>query len=173
MPPVSVLLGALKDTPLSGVLGQGLGVGLAHGVAKGLESEERVLWHGRGSEDSHEMATPGKSAREMQEEIQRALAARQGSSSLRGRSVRMAAVAVAAVILAVFAAWATLIVLHAGNGASISDAARMTLDDLRVAKTCPTDLGTVFDFLSRSETRPLDDLTGLHASEAASQICSG
>ncbi|MDA1348902.1 MAG: hypothetical protein O3A47_08545 [Chloroflexi bacterium] len=50
------------------------------------------------------MAIPGKSAREMQEEIQRALAARQRSSSRRGRSVRIAAVALAAVILAVFGA---------------------------------------------------------------------
>jgi hypothetical protein len=119
------------------------------------------------------MATPGKSAREIQEEIERALAARQRSSSLRGRWVRIAAVAVATVILTVFAAWVTLVVLHAGNGASISDAARMTLDDLRVAKTCPTDLDTVFDFLTRSETLPLDGLTDLDASEAASQICSG
>jgi hypothetical protein len=155
------------------VFGQGLGFGLAHGVAKGLEFEKRVLWHGPGSEDSHEMATPGKSAREIQEEIERALAARQRSSSLRGWWVRIAAVAVATVLLTVFAAWATLVVLHAGNGASISDAARMTLDNLRVAKTCPTDLDTVFDFLTRSETLPFDGLTDLDASEAASQICSG
>jgi hypothetical protein len=38
----------------AGVFGQGLGFGLAHGVDKGLEFEKRVLWHGPGSEDSHE-----------------------------------------------------------------------------------------------------------------------
>ena len=78
------------------------------------------------------MATRGKSAREMQAEIEAALGSRQKRQRRRG-----------------------LLAHHLGAGGTMGDAMAMTLDDARVAVTCPRELGAVAAFRARDASLPL------------------
>jgi hypothetical protein len=119
------------------------------------------------------MAMKGKSAREMQAEVEAALRQRQkqlGRGGLRRLAVFAILVAVALALLA-FAVWLGLFALHLGAGATADDALEMTFDDARVAARCPQKVGELADFLTRGATVPLSSLP--NAAEARAQICDG
>jgi hypothetical protein len=121
------------------------------------------------------MASKGKSAREVQEEVQRALEARR-SQQARGRFswLKYPLRVVAALTLISLVIWAGALVTHLTNGASVADSALMTLDDLQVAISCPQDYETVVEFLLRSEALPLDRaFDGMGAAEAIREVCAG
>ena len=120
------------------------------------------------------MASKGKSAREVQEEVSRALSAQR---SRRNRSrfawLKAPLLAVAALALIALVVWTGALTAHLVNGASVTDSALMTLDDLQVAMSCPQDYETVVEFLTRSESLPLyRAFDGMGAAEAIREVCA-
>ena len=102
------------------------------------------------------MASRGKSAREVQEEVERALHHRR--TGTRRRMLDLArwvliVVLVPAVLVGLL--WAGLVGLHFSKGASLGNAISMTADDARVATSCPAKPRVILDFLGRSETVPM------------------
>ena len=121
------------------------------------------------------MATKGKSAREVQEEIEAALRSRKRQRTPRRLRWIIVPAMVAAVVVALlaFAAWLGLLAFHLGAGATVGDALEMTVDDVRVAARCPQELGAVSEFLTRGASLPLSSLADLSGSQAYSLICDG
>ncbi len=83
----------------------------------------------------------------------------------------LAMFAAVAVALLAFGAWLGLLALHLGAGGTMGDAMAMTLDDARVAATCPRELGAVAAFLTRDATLPLRSLPDPDGARAL--ICDG
>ncbi len=121
------------------------------------------------------MASHGKSAREIQEEVERALhrqrtrARRSWLSIVRGAFF---VVLVPALLLALI--WAALVGIHVSKEATIGDSIAMTVDDARVASSCPGQPGLVLDFLGRSEAVPLGQvLSPDGVTQAVQLVCDG
>ena len=64
-----------------------------------------------------------------------------------------------------------LLAHHLGAGGTMGDAIAMTLDDARVAVTCPRELGAVAAFLTRGASLPLSSLPDPDGARAL--ICDG
>ena len=102
------------------------------------------------------MASVGKSAREVQEEIERALRRRRARTRLRLLGiVRRAFFVMFVPALLVGLLWVALVGLHFSKGAGLGDSISMTVDDARVAASCPSKPRGILDFLRRSETVPM------------------
>ena len=98
------------------------------------------------------MASKGRSAREVQEEVEGAL--RRHRDRTRRRLLGIARWAlVPVVVLGVL--WAALVGIHLSKGASLRNSIVMTVDDARVATRCPAKPGVILDFLGRSDTVPM------------------
>ena len=119
------------------------------------------------------MATRGKSAREVQEEIEGALRTLRRQKARRPRWVKVSAAVLALLALPALAVWLGLLAFHLGAGASPGDAVRMTFDDARVATRCPQEYDTVLDFLTRPESLPLSSLPDTSEARALRRICDG
>ena len=70
--------------------------------------------------------------------------------------------------------WAALVGLHVSRGGSLGDSIAMTVDDARIAASCPGQPGLVLDSLGRSETVPLGRvLSPEDVTQAVRLVCDG
>ena len=121
------------------------------------------------------MASRGKSAREMQEEVERALHQHRTRTRRRWLGIVRGVflvVLVAALLLTLI--WTALVGLHVSRGGSLGDSIAMTVDDARVAASCLGQPGLVLDFLGRTETVPLGQvLSPEDVTQGVQLVCDG